>query len=68
MGRGEIWNINNMNNKEEADQWEREHDFKIIWRCPQCDYSYESPRYENEALRCPDCKCPTLQSGESYGC
>ena len=51
---------------EENYRWEREHDHRIIWKCPICGYSYESERNVNEALNCPDCKCQTVNSGESY--
>lgn len=59
-----------MNDYYEEDQyhadWEREHQHRLIWSCPQCEYSYESERCVNEALNCPHCKCQTVNSGESY--
>ena len=52
---------------DEADQWEQEHDLKIIWKCPECKvYTYEAARYHNEALPCPDCRVDTINWGESY--
>lgn len=54
------------NDCDEQDQWEREHDHCLIWKCPKCGYTYESPRDMNEAMPCEDCDGPTVLSGESY--
>lgn len=52
---------------EERYREEREHDHKLIWKCPgECGYEYESERFVNEALKCPECGCQTVQAGESY--
>lgn len=51
---------------EERYRWEREHDYALVWKCPQCDYKYESEPSVNEAMPCPICGCRTEQAGESY--
>lgn len=55
-----------LNSEEELYRWERDHDYRIVWLCPQCCYSYESAPDVNEARRCPDCGCRTENAGESY--
>ncbi len=52
--------------EEELDRWEREHDFKVRWACPACDYEYEAPRDTNERLKCPTCGERCERAGESY--
>jgi len=52
--------------EEEMQRWEHEHEHRIVWQCPQCNYQYEAERYVNEALECPHCKVRCEQAGESY--
>ena len=58
----------------EFDNWDddtlddaiREHDYKITWKCPQCDFEYADYPGVNEALDCPDCGVRCQQAGASY--
>ena len=45
---------------------EREINLKIIWKCPNCNYTYEDVPDCNEGLDCPDCQTETTKVGESY--
>lgn len=58
--------MNDRDYERENDDWERRHNFMIKWRCPECDYSYESPLDVNEALKCRRCGERTVNVGESY--
>ncbi len=44
----------------------QERNLRIIWSCPQCNYEYEDYPGSNEAMLCPDCHVPCMQTGESY--
>lgn len=51
----------------ENEQWEHEHEHRLIWICPSgCGYEYESERYVNEAMKCPTCDERCVSIGESY--
>lgn len=50
----------------DQDRWERDHDYELIWKCPNCGYEYSSPSGINEAMPCNSCGCKTEQAGEKY--
>ena len=50
----------------EREDWEQEHDLKIVWKCPSCSFEYEDYPGVNESQPCPDCGALCRQSGESY--
>ncbi len=47
-------------------QFAQEHDLRIIWQCPMCDYEYEDYPGINEAMPCPEHGCSCVRRGESY--
>jgi predicted Zn-ribbon and HTH transcriptional regulator len=51
---------------EEEQQWQQEHNYMLIWKCPACDYEYRDYPHTNERCLCPECKVPCVQSGETY--
>ncbi len=56
------------NDIDAQEEWERDRaiDLKIIWQCPNCSYHYESERYVNEGLKCPECHSKTYEVGYSH--
>lgn len=50
----------------EERNWEDEHDYKIIWGCPRCGWSYEAYPGYDEANMCLNCNIQTVESGETY--
>lgn len=53
--------------EDDMDQWEHEHDFRIVWGCPNgCGEEYEEPRGYNEAMPCSECGARCVKKGESY--
>ena len=55
-----------IHSEEELEDWEHEHQFRLVWKCPECDYRYEAERHVNEALKCPDCDMRCISVGETY--
>ena len=54
--------------EDQQEQWEQEHDLRIIWKCstPGCNFEYSDRRGYNEARPCPECGGQTRQAGEEY--